>query len=144
MPLEDFCNKTYITHSDRETFLIARNLGKKLEGKEIILLEGELGAGKTLFAKGLAEGMGVTDADEVNSPSFTFLNIYRGRFPIFHFDLYRAEDDIELELTDFLGEGALIIEWADKLKEKLKGIHVKIDILEENSRKIQITCDFPG
>lgn len=140
MPLEDFYNKTFITESEEETLAIARDLGKELRGKEVILLEGELGAGKTLFVKGLAEGAGVDDPEEVNSPSFTILNIYNGNFPIYHFDFYRVERDHEIELTDFLGEGVVVIEWADKIKKELKGIHIKIEILEENKRKIHISA----
>lgn len=138
MPLEDFYNRTFITESEEETFAIARELGKELRGEEIILLEGELGAGKTLFVKGLAVGAGVEDPDEVNSPSFTILNIYHGKFPIYHFDFYRVEENPEIELSDFIGEGLIVIEWADRLRMKLKGIHVKIDILNETKRKIAI------
>lgn len=139
MPLEDFCNRTFITESEEETFAIARELGKELRGEEIILLEGELGAGKTLFVKGLAVGAGVEDPDEVNSPSFTILNIYHGKFPIYHFDFYRVEENPEIELSDFIGEGLIVIEWADRLRMKLKGIHVKIDILNETKREIAIS-----
>ncbi len=139
MPLEDFHNKTFISNSEEETLSIAKDLGKKLQGKELILLEGELGAGKTLFVKGLAEGAGIENPDEVNSPSFTILNIYYGRFPVYHFDLYRIEEEPEIEITDFIGEGVVVIEWSDKLKRKLNGIHIKIEILDNTKRKIQIS-----
>lgn len=139
MPLEDFYNKTFISNSEEETLSIAKDLGRELEGRELILLEGELGAGKTFFVKGLAEGAGIENPDEVNSPSFTILNIYYGRFPFYHFDLYRVEEEPEIEITDFIGEGLVVIEWADKLKRKLKGIHIKIEILNETKRKIQIS-----
>lgn len=141
MPLEDFYNKTFFSESEEETLSLAREIGKELKGKEIILLEGELGAGKTLFVKGLAEGAGVDDPDEVSSPSFTILNIYYGRFPIYHFDFYRVEDDPETELTDFLGEGVVVVEWADRLRRELNGIHIKIEILDENRRKIYISIN---
>lgn len=139
MPLEDFYNKTFISESEEDTIAIAKNIGKELKGKEIILLEGELGAGKTLFVKGLAEGAGVDDPDEINSPSFTILNIYYGKFPIYHFDFYRVEDDPEIELLDFMGEGVVVIEWADRLGNRVKGVLVKIEILDESKRKIQIS-----
>ena len=139
MPLEDFYNKNFLSNSEEETLSIAKSLGRELKGKEIILLEGELGAGKTLFIKGLAEGVGVENPDEVNSPSFTILNIYQGKFPIYHFDLYRVEEDPDIEISDFIGEGVVVIEWADRLKEKLEGISIKIEIINETKRKIQIT-----
>lgn len=139
MPLEDFYNKTFISNSEEETLSIAKNMGRELQGRELILLEGELGAGKTFFVKGLAEGIGVDNPDEVNSPSFTILNIYCGKFPLYHFDLYRVEDEPEIEITDFIGEGVVAIEWADKLKRRLKGIHIKIEIFNETRRKIQIS-----
>ncbi len=138
MPLEDFCNKTFISNSEEETLSIAKKMGEELKGNEIILLEGELGAGKTIFVKGLAEGAGVENSDEVNSPSFTILNIYNGKFPIYHFDFYRVEEDPEIEFTDFIGEGVIVIEWADRLKRKLRGIRIKIEILNDTMRKISI------
>ncbi|MCP2605052.1 tRNA (adenosine(37)-N6)-threonylcarbamoyltransferase complex ATPase subunit type 1 TsaE, partial [Candidatus Aminicenantes bacterium AH-873-B07] len=77
-----------ITKSEEETFLLAKKIGQELKGKEVILLIGELGAGKTIFVKGIASGAGVEDITEVCSPSYTILNVYEGKFPIYHFDLY--------------------------------------------------------
>jgi tRNA threonylcarbamoyladenosine biosynthesis protein TsaE len=139
MPLEDFYNKNFLSNSEEETLSIAKSFGRELEGREIILLEGELGAGKTIFVKGLAEGAGVENPDEVNSPSFTILNIYHGKFPIYHFDLYRVEDDPEIEISDFIGEGVVVIEWADRLRERLEGISIKIEIIDETKRRIKIS-----
>ncbi|MGQ9617892.1 MAG: tRNA (adenosine(37)-N6)-threonylcarbamoyltransferase complex ATPase subunit type 1 TsaE [Candidatus Aminicenantia bacterium] len=142
MPSENFHNREFISKSEEETISLARDIGKKFRGDEVVLLEGELGAGKTIFVKGLSEGLGMKNSEEVNSPSFTILNIYQGRFWIFHFDLYRIEEDFEPEISDFLNKGVVIIEWADKLKGKFKGIHIKIEILNENTRKIVIFQDI--
>ena len=75
---------------ESETFSVGKQLGSQLRGGEILLLDGPLGAGKTIFVKGLAAGLDV-DADEVTSPSFTLVNPYRGRLPFFHIDLYRLD-----------------------------------------------------
>ncbi len=84
------------THSEEETFRLARGDGLGFNGTEVVLLVGELGAGKTVFAKGLASGAGVMDVNGVSSPSFTLVNIYQGRHRVFHIDLYRLEREAEI------------------------------------------------
>ena len=131
----------FITNSEEETFLLAEKVGEKLKGKEIILLIGELGAGKTIFAKGIANGAGVEDTTEVCSPSYTILNIYEGKFPIYHFDLYRLSETQEIEdlgWEDYIGEGVIIIEWGEKVPFKEPDIKIEIEILNNNRRKIKI------
>ena len=86
----------YVSAAEDETFLIAKTLGEKLKGDEIILLSGELGAGKTVFAKGIAAGLGIDDSGQVCSPSFTLINIYQARVLIIHMDLYRLESESEI------------------------------------------------
>src|SRR5216684_2673059 len=86
-----------VTRSPEETFALARRIGEQLKGGEIFLLKGELGAGKTLFAKGLAAGLGIDPAD-VTSPSFTLVNIHQGRLRFYHVDLYRLESDRRVDL----------------------------------------------
>lgn len=107
---------TYESFSADESFDLGEKLGKKLNSGDIIALCGELGAGKTVFAKGIARGLGVDE--EVTSPTFTLLKEYEGRHRLFHFDLYRIEDEEALENTGFFdylgGEGVCVIEWADK------------------------------
>lgn len=112
----------FISNSEKETIAIARNLAESWKGKEIALLYGELGAGKTVFARGLAAGLGVKDINEVCSPSFTLINIYYGRFPIFHIDLFRLdrqEEILDLGWEDWVGQGVVIVEWAEKIKFNL-------------------------
>jgi tRNA threonylcarbamoyladenosine biosynthesis protein TsaE len=106
------------THSEEETAAVGRDLAAGLNAGSVLLLFGDLGAGKTAFVRGLAEGLGV-HRDEVSSPTFTLVQEYRGgRLPLFHVDLYRLNDPREIEelgLEDIAEGGVLAIEWAEKL-----------------------------
>lgn len=103
-----------------ETFALGAQIGSQLRGGEILLLDGPLGAGKTVFVKGLASALGI-DPEEVTSPSFTLVNPYEAQFPLFHIDLYRLDEgaaaahavDLEELLTD--ERAVVIIEWAERL-----------------------------
>lgn len=103
-----------------ETFDLGRQIGSQLRGGEILLLDGPLGAGKTIFVKGLAAGLDV-DADEVTSPSFTLVNPYDGRLPLFHIDLYRldagasAAHAVDLDELVANEQAVVVIEWAERL-----------------------------
>ncbi len=130
-----------LTASEEETFRLARDLSKNFRGDEVVLLTGELGAGKTIFAKGLAAGLGFRETRLVCSPTYTLLNIYQGRFPIYHFDLYRVDGEADvrdLGWEDYLGSGVVIVEWAEKLKLDLAGIRVSIRVGRGGKRKIRI------
>ena len=108
------------TQSATETFALGAQLGSQLSGGEILLLDGPLGAGKTVFVKGLASALGL-DPEAVTSPSFALVNPYAGRFPLFHIDLYRLGEgavaahavDLEELLTD--EHAVVVIEWAERL-----------------------------
>lgn len=108
----------FITHSPDETFALARGLGEQLKGGEVFLLEGELGAGKTVFAKGLAAGLGIDPAD-VTSPTFTLINVCEGRLRIYHIDLYRLDAGAHqgLGLDEIFDDekAVTVIEWAERL-----------------------------
>jgi tRNA threonylcarbamoyladenosine biosynthesis protein TsaE len=108
----------HATDSEDETHAFGRRLAATVTVPGVILLRGSLGAGKTTLARGIAEGLGA-DPVEVHSPSFTLVNIYRGRCPIYHVDLYRVEGPGDLSsigLDDFLGvEGVTIVEWSERL-----------------------------
>ncbi|OGD20147.1 MAG: tRNA (adenosine(37)-N6)-threonylcarbamoyltransferase complex ATPase subunit type 1 TsaE [Candidatus Aminicenantes bacterium RBG_16_63_16] len=130
------------TRSEEETFELARRMASGFKGKEVVLLSGELGAGKTVFAKGLAAGAGVVATDRVSSPSFTLVNVYEGRWPVFHIDLYRLEREAEildLGWEDYLGEGIVVVEWAERLTLPVDGIRVLIETVGDNERQITIS-----
>ncbi len=131
----------FITRSEDQTFRLAKKLALGFKGNEVILMTGPLGAGKTVFAKGIAAGAGIKNPNDVNSPSFTLLNIYDGRFRVYHFDLYRLErpaDILDLGWEDILGEGLVLVEWAEKLPFTVEGIVVKIEIGKDDERRITI------
>jgi len=133
----------YITNSERETFLLAKKLASSFKGNEVVLLEGELGSGKTIFAKGIAAGLGLKDVNQVCSPSYTLVNIYQAKYPIFHIDLYRLDQDAEildLGWEDYLERGVVIIEWAEKINFELDGLRVVLEIEDGDKRKIKITA----
>lgn len=130
-----------MTYSEKETFELGLSLGEFLKGDEVLLLTGELGAGKTVLTKGIAEGLGIEDVNQVCSPSFTLINIYRARVPIIHIDLYRlnSEDEItDLGWEDYLGQAVIVVEWGEKMHFESSAIHVNIEVEENFSRKIII------
>ncbi|MBZ5638651.1 MAG: tRNA (adenosine(37)-N6)-threonylcarbamoyltransferase complex ATPase subunit type 1 TsaE [Acidobacteriia bacterium] len=123
---------------------MGRALGRGLKGGELILLEGDLGLGKTVFARGVAAGLGVLPED-VSSPSFTLVQEYTGgRKPMFHVDLYRVDDPEEigtLGLEEILsGGGVVLVEWGEKLPPYLRreAIAVRFHDVGEGSRRIEI------
>ena len=136
----------YISHSTEETENIAFEIAKKLVGGEVITLDGDLGAGKTAFTRGLAKGLGITDS--VSSPTFTIVNEYRnGNVPLLHFDVYRLDSSDEMYdigWEDYLSQGAVIvIEWATNIADILDDNHIAIDIkkdlnVSEDYRKITV------
>lgn len=135
-------DKEIFTSSENETFSLAEQIGKRLKGTEVILLSGDLGAGKTIFAKGIAAGLDIDDIHHVTSPSYTLVNIYSAKFLIYHIDLYRLENESEIDdlgWEDFLGQGVILVEWAEKLKFDLEAIRIKIEILGDQKRRIRIT-----
>jgi tRNA threonylcarbamoyladenosine biosynthesis protein TsaE len=126
-------SRQIISSSEAETRNIARQLAAGLEAGTTILLSGDLGAGKTVFVKGLAEGLGL-DADEVTSPTFTLVHEYRGgRLPLIHVDLYRLDnaelDEIGLD-PDLTLTGVVAVEWAERLGRRMLGgtsVHIADD-----------------
>ena len=133
--------RTVVTRSEEETFLLAESLARALGGREVVLLTGALGAGKTVFARGLAAGLDVKDTTSVCSPSYCLVNVYPGRVRVFHIDLYRLQSEAEIRdlgWEDYLGEGFVIVEWAEKLPFSLDGIRVTITPGEGDERRIEV------
>ena len=135
---------TRTTRSVAETESIAADLARTLRGCECIALEGQLGAGKTQFVRGLAAAMGA-DPRAVSSPTFVLLNIYRnGRLPLFHLDAYRVhgfEDFEAIGFTELLEQnGVVIVEWASRVEKILppNRINVQIEVTGKTSRRITI------
>jgi len=134
----------YIVHSIEETHNIAKQIADKLVGGEIILLNGDLGAGKTTFTKGIAKALGIDEV--VTSPTFTFMKEYEGRINLYHFDMYRVEeaDELyELGLNDYLGmkNGVCVIEW-NKFENIKDPIVINIEVIDDTSRKIEVLWRF--
>ena len=137
------------TFSEEETFQLGLAIGTILKPMDVVLLVGDLGAGKTRLAKGVVAGATGVSPDEVVSPSFTLINRFEGEFPVHHADLYRIEtDQIEgIGLEDALAEGgALIVEWAEK--SSLQGPDALVVIIgygsNENERRILIQWHEDG
>lgn len=135
---------TVTTRSESETAQVGRDLAETLRAGDVVRLYGDLGAGKTAFVKGLAEGLGVA-ADEVSSPTFTLVQEYRGgRLPLFHVDLYRLDDPreiVDLGLDEIALDGILAVEWAEKLDARLtpsRDVEVRIAHGEGDARTIQL------
>lgn len=129
--------------SERETFTLGETLGRSLRGGETILLCGDLGTGKTVFARGLAAGLGI-DPLEVGSPTFILVDRHEGRLTLFHADLYRLEtesDMLDLGLDEFAAAGAVVVvEWGERLPFTARegATEVRIRDLGDDSRSIRI------
>jgi tRNA threonylcarbamoyladenosine biosynthesis protein TsaE len=133
---------TITTHSEAETAAAGRELASTLSGGDVVLLYGDLGAGKTAFVRGLAEGLGVPPS-EVSSPTFTLVQEYRGgRVPLVHVDLYRLDDSREIDdlgLDEIAAGAVLTIEWAERLPNPPgDAIRVSMEHAGERERRISI------
>jgi tRNA threonylcarbamoyladenosine biosynthesis protein TsaE len=136
---------TTITRSEGETAAAARRLAASLRAGDVVLLYGDLGAGKTAFTRGLAEGLGI-QGQEVTSPTFTIVQEYGGgALPLYHADLYRLGDAREVDdlgLEEIAADGVLAIEWADRLPRAIEGA-IKVRIEDAGDGERQITIEVP-
>jgi tRNA threonylcarbamoyladenosine biosynthesis protein TsaE len=137
--------RTVTTQSEDETAALGRELAATLSAGDILLLYGDLGAGKTAFVRGLAEGFGVS-RDEVSSPTFTLIQEYRGgRLTLFHVDLYRIEDPREFDelgLDEIAEDGVLAIEWAERLPHPPPhAIRISLEHAGDSERRIVIEAN---
>lgn len=123
------------TITPEDTFNFACEFAKNLKPGDVICMYGDLGAGKTLFAQGIAKGLGVTDS--VNSPTFTIVNEYNGNVPFYHFDVYRISDPDEMYEIGFeeyvYGGGVCLIEWAELIEDILPDNCIKVSIYRDES-----------
>jgi tRNA threonylcarbamoyladenosine biosynthesis protein TsaE len=133
-----------ISHSPDDTWELAKRLAPKLSAGDVISLSGDLGAGKTVFTKGLAEGLDITEP--VTSPTFTILKEYRGRLPLFHFDVYRLGHPDELDELGvdeyFYSDGVSVVEWGDKVSALIPEEHLDIKmvrLVDDDFRRLEIT-----
>ena len=134
--------KTIVTASETETAAVGQSLAAALSAGSVVLLFGDLGAGKTAFVRGLAEGLGVSPGD-VSSPTFTLMQEYRGgRLPFFHADLYRLNDPREVDdlgLDEIAADGVLTIEWAERLpRPPADAVRVRIEHAGETNRRVTV------
>ncbi len=138
---------TWVTRNPSETIELGKALAKRLARGDVVALYGELGSGKTTLVKGLAAGLGAANPDRVRSPTFVLLNLYEGRLPVYHVDLYRVQNverlhDIAYE-EYVSGDGVTVIEWAEKAEQLLprKAVRVHLKMLGKKSREIRV--EFP-
>lgn len=132
----------FITHSVEDTEKVAKKLASALKGGEVIAFFGGLGMGKTAFTRGLCSGLGFSDG--VQSPTFSLVNQYNGKYTVYHFDMYRINTYDDLYSTgffDYLDTGVLVIEWSENIENALPDDYIRIEINkgnEDNDRIIKI------
>lgn len=136
--------RQFASGSDEETQAIGRELAHQLPRSGVVLLLGDLGAGKTTLTKGIVEGLGAADGDEVSSPTFTLIHEYGDPVRVYHVDLYRldtAEQARRLGLEDLFNQSALVlVEWGDRFPELLPQNRIEIHLSHdgEDHRKIEV------
>lgn len=138
--------REFTTESAEETIALGRELAKMLAPPKLVLLRGNLGAGKTTLVKGIAEEFGAASEDDVTSPTFTLIHEYRGSAAtLYHIDLYRVDTQRELEtlgLDDLMGETSiLMIEWGEKFPrfERERDVEIALERTGEDRRKIVVS-----
>ena len=126
--------RVFETQSEKETFEVGRQMAENSKPGEIYCLLGDLGVGKTIFPKGFAEGLGITEP--ITSPTFTIVQVYEAEKPLYHFDMYRIEDEDELEMIGyedyFFGQGVCLVEWANNVE----------DVIPKDAKWISIEKDL--
>ncbi len=137
-----------LTRSPRQTMSLGSRLGKLLQGGEIIALIGELGAGKTCFVRGVTQGLEVDKAAWIRSPSFTLINEYQGRLPVYHIDLYRIETRPQLDglnLREYLfADGVSLIEWFEHLPADEVDEYLELRVAHVDGNRRRLTFSSHG
>lgn len=140
-------DRANVCDSLKETHQLSVSFGKGLREGDIVCFFGDLGAGKTTFIKGLVEGVGGYPSDSVNSPTFSYLNIYKGNMTVYHFDLYRLRDEDEFLSMGFdeylYADGICCVEWSEKIAGLIPSdvIRVEMTHLGENRRSVRIVSE---
>lgn len=138
--------KKIISNSVHETLLIAEKLGNNIKEKSLITLRGDLGAGKTVFTKGIASGLGIKQ--DITSPTFSLMEIYEGKPNLYHFDLYRIEsinELVHLGFEEYWGiKGVSVIEWPEIALELLPDDRIDVSIVSIDEKRRIITIEYPG
>jgi tRNA threonylcarbamoyladenosine biosynthesis protein TsaE len=144
MPSAAVTSKEFVTHSSEESIERGREIGARLKAPALVLLSGDLGAGKTTLTKGIVSGLGAAHEDEVTSPTFTLVHKYSGAIPVYHVDLYRIGNFHDLEtlgLEDVFSEKAIVIvEWPDRLTLRTDWpvLRIHLEHIAEETRRISI------
>ena len=127
-----------------DTYRLAERLGRLLKEKDVLVLEGDLGAGKTTFTKGLAKGLDITRT--VNSPTFTIIKEYAGRLPLYHMDVYRVQDESEDLGFDeyFEGDGVSVVEWAHLIGDQLPEERLSIFLYHQGDNRRKLVFEPKG
>jgi len=137
-----------ISNSPGSTLDIGRIIGENLTGGQVVALTGELGTGKTCLTQGIAKGLGISEKYYITSPTFTLINEYPGRVPLYHMDVYRLSGPGDLEdmgyAEYFYGDGVVVVEWAEKVADILPAGALMIDLehgSDSDTREMRISCE---
>jgi tRNA threonylcarbamoyladenosine biosynthesis protein TsaE len=135
---------TYLTKSEEETIALGERLAQRLPSRAVVLLIGNLGAGKTTLAKGIVKGLGAAAPEDVSSPTFTLIHEYGPN--VYHVDLYRLDEEREVEtlgLEDiFEKEAVVLIEWGERFPGLMPAMHMEIRLEQKSGDMRQISCNF--
>ena len=138
---------SFESKSESQTRTFGAKLAKRLKPSDVVCLTGPLGSGKTTLTKGMAKALGI-DPSDVHSPTFTLMNIYEGKLPLYHFDFYRIDKPMDtqaLGLEEFLyAKGVCVIEWAERLKSFLPPVYLKVEAKHKNEKSRTFTLYAKG
>lgn len=139
-------DREFLTHSSEETIALGRNIAAELKAPVLVLLSGELGAGKTTLTKGIASGLRAAKEEDVTSPTFTLVHKYEGETRVYHVDLYRIGDAHDFEtlgLEDVFAEQAIVlVEWPERMPPVRTGwpvVKIHLEHVDEDTRRITVT-----
>lgn len=143
--MADWC---FDSAAEAQTLNLGEQLGRLLEQPALILLQGDLGAGKSVLARGIARGLGVPEDVPITSPTFTLMNHYPARLDLYHFDLYRISDPdelIEIGFDDYaFGDGVALVEWPERLEnDQTPGLWIQLQYVGADRRRINFTAKSP-